>query len=112
MSKFRLMFYELPCSFLIREGTHLECFCENPPPPWTASLSPGNRVNNPMLNSSHETQCRVLVDSNPDAMTIHCTMCTLFHTNSAGLSKLGHILKNPKRYFYEHIFSPAENGDF
>ena len=54
-----------------------------------------------------ETQCRVLVDSNPDAMTIHCTMCTLFHTNSAGLSKLGHILKNPKKYFYEHIFFPA-----
>ena len=36
-----------------------------------------------------------------------CTMCTLFHTNSAGLSKLGHILKNPKKYFYEHIFFPA-----
>ena len=33
-------------------------------------------------------------------------MCTLFHTNSAGLSKLGHILKNPKKYFYEHIFFP------
>ena len=37
----------------------------------------------------------------------HCTMCTLFHTNSAGLSKLGHILKNPKKYFYEYIFFPA-----
>ena len=36
-----------------------------------------------------------------------CTMCTLFHTNSAGLSKLGHILKKPKKYSYEHIFSPA-----
>ena len=38
---------------------------------------------------------------------VHCTMCTLFHTNSAGLLKLGHILKNPKKYFNEHIFFPA-----
>jgi len=34
-------------------------------------------------------------------------MCTLFNTNSAGLLKLGHILKNPNKYFYEHIFFPA-----
>ena len=38
---------------------------------------------------------------------LHCTMCTLFHTYSAGLSKLGHIIKNPKKYFYEYIFFPA-----
>ena len=37
----------------------------------------------------------------------HCTMCILFHTNSAGLLKLGHILKNPKKYFFEYIFFPA-----
>ena len=36
-----------------------------------------------------------------------CTMCTLFHTNSAGLLKLGHILKIPKKYFNEYIFFPA-----
>ena len=40
-------------------------------------------------------------------LPVQCTMCTLFHTNSAGLLKLGHILKNPKKYFYEHIFFPA-----
>ena len=38
---------------------------------------------------------------------LQCTMCTLFHTNSAGMLKLGHILKNPKKYFNEHIFFPA-----
>ena len=38
---------------------------------------------------------------------VHCTMCTLFNNNSARLSKLGHILKNLKKYFYEYIFFPA-----
>ena len=51
--------------------------------------------------------CWNLSPVSPPCIMVHCTMCTLFHTNSAGLLKLGHILKNPKKYFYEHIFFPA-----
>ena len=58
------------------------------------------------LQTSADIPRRLQTPSNAKRLC-QCTMCTLFNTNSAGLLKLGHILKNHKKYFYEHIFFPA-----
>ena len=71
---------------------------------WQDIRKKGNEYNI-IIDRIHYTQTSCPPDFN--LAPLHCTMCTLFHTNCAGLLKLWHILKNPKKYFYEHIFFPA-----
>ena len=48
--------------------------------------------------------CNILYDQ-----PMHCTMCTCGTKLSAGLNKLGHILKCLFYYFIQHIFVPSRS---